>query len=481
MVSRDNIADKLAVRIAINDGKNLIGSGVIFIREKESPIFILTAAHVAKKILQQTNQKVDIHINCKSPSGQQEVIKATVSEASKNDDFMTINKVYIHKKYDDIKLHYDVAIIVLPWKEWMSGIESFQMGKFETKEEAIGYGFPISMDSEYDIDNTLAGKKFIEGHLVFDGLEKGIRYSYKQEGPFDFKCKREDIVNGYSGSGLFVERECGTVFMGVISQGAGEKETAGSELWAASTNMFLELLEMYNVKLEPPKSFKIYIDMAIEEISWNTQATRFFKDCCYSLINDNDITPLSMHKNTKAFERFLCNGNRNYCDVYITGQLKKAVIFSVLDISLDNNEHNMTLPYEEGKVNVEYLCTEEKYYCFIGSLVEKGYFKEERYLNKPTFFICNGKGENSKIGFSRRQCQTMIPNIADEINSKYEIREKFGIDELVSSEFDIIKGKLSRCNLCFIGVDNLINRIENDSKIVAKSKMEEGIGVIWKI
>lgn len=483
MGSKHDKADKLAVRIAVNKGETLIGSGVLFVREKNSSILILTAAHVVGNIWGKSNKEADIYISCRDDLGHQKIIEAKVSESCKEDNIIEANKVYVHKNYDSDNYYYDVAIIVLSWEEWMKDIESFQMGEFKNIEEATGCGFPSSKDNEYNKDSALAGKKFINGDLTHYDKKKGICYSYRQDGVYHYKISREDVVKGYSGAGLFAERECGEVFMGIVSQGAGNKDTAGNELWAASSSMFLELFEMYNVRLEAPESFQPYIEMAKQEIAWNKPANRFFTDCCNTLIQSINLTPLVMQKNTKEFDRFLCEGNRSYCDFFIAGQLKKAVVFHILNIPLVSEDHYLVMPepYEKEKVNVEYLCTEEKFYDFIGTLVEKGYFKSEKYLNKPTIFICNGKGGNGKDYFSRKNCQTIIPNIADQIISTHEIRDKFGLEEVELVEFNIIRGKISSCNLCFAGIDYMIKQIDSDSNDKVKTNMEGELIKLWEI
>ena len=197
-------------------------------------------------------------------------------------------ETYIHPQYigKDKEYVYDVAIVVLPWKEWMKDIGHFNIKCERIGEELQGWGFPESADRETQKEHAsiMAGKKGICGKT--DNIEGGIKkFSVAYETGFlERNVARESYMACFSGTGLFRIDNKGIFLKGIISCEFGDR-SAGNMLWASSSSLIMDVMEYFRLKQDCPKSFEPYRDMAAEEFpKIREKEMDFFINCAENTI-----------------------------------------------------------------------------------------------------------------------------------------------------------------------------------------------------
>lgn len=486
-----------AVRIATDNGKSLRGSGVLFIRNIGEDAFVFTAAHVVDDIMSDSKMEIEkLYLSCTDGNGIYKIISVSSKRAL---DTMSENNVesliYVHPRYYKDGLKNDAAIITVPWNEWMATLDNLKLDKYVSDTELKGWGFPASMNKEWDSDsqNEVAGKKDLRGRSVAQG-EKRFSVYYDMNN-FPLKIKRKDTMVGFSGSGLFEGREGSHVLIGVISDECGD-ETAGNMLWASEITLFYEILEHYGLKIAIPDSFKAYRDILMDSIpKIRKKARRFFTDKSEQLLEVEKLTPKEiLSDEEKLYKGLVCEGRWESCSDYWVGQLEKAfILYFLAGVPKEGLEHpvlQMPKPYEDDRVYVAFLCTEEAAEDVICKLIQKDYFSRTGQLFDKTIFLLHGKSNNKSFTclFSRKICRDIVVNIADEYEDEStkvlsEKMEHFIVEGQEQYSFDIIKGAVAQCNLAIIGMGKLMEIIEqgDGTEEKMKTQMEGVLANVWEI
>lgn len=485
--------NKYAVRIAVNNLDNLIGSGVLFVRHTGEFPLLFTAAHVVYPLFQEKSNVI-LFLSCLDNDGDVQTIEVPVRK--REICFCADEKagdICIHPKYVDSKKEYsyDAAIVVLPWKEWMEALNHYLLVDEITGEELKGWGFPASLNDEIKKDSVgiLAGKKEIHG-TIDNRVKEAKKFSFSyQAGSWERGVSRESFMIGFSGSGLFSIGQKSIVLKGLISGECGEK-SAGTMLWASSSGLFIALMEYYNLKLKCPCSFKTYVEMVAKREFPSTReaARRFFVDWAEELIEEHHLKPEDFYNEIGS--DLPCESNRMFCNDFWTGQLKKAVLlYGVQEVSADSLQNpilKMPDPYEKDFVQVVFLCTEENAESIIGELIEKDYFSNSGKIKNGTIFVLNSKRTDTIYTmFPRFECREVICSITADYSTR-ELKNKtyqFLTEEEEESSFDIIMGKVSQCDLAAVGIGKMME-VLNQSRVreeSMKQEMEEILIKIWRI
>lgn len=397
--------------------------------------------------------------------------------------------IYIHEKYDEKSYVNDIAIICVPRKKWMDGLHTFQIKESKNNEKQQGYGFPKSTDKESERrgQSELAGKMDLKGTVVTK--EKG-KYSFNYEKYVQEEdANRNNIMEGFSGSGLFAMENGSYALHGIASSPCGSEMT-GNVMWVSEATLLFEVMKQQNISPQLPQSFVPYKNIIKEEYGLIYRNERdFFEYTANCLIKEHNLLPKKLYE--KDFEKIRCDKERWNCDEYWKGQLKKAVILSCLnDIQVDDMKNpQISIPdsNENDIVKMKFLCTDDKFEKVITELIEKDYFTNGIIVDK-TIFLWNGN-DFRKNQFTRKQFQNVIPNIVETKFNKYtanELYEKFS-NFLPKSEsfvqFDTIRGGLSNCNLALIGINRMMESLENVDGNLEKMKnqFEEQIKKIWEV
>ena len=485
--------NQYAVRIAANVHENLVGSGVILLRHLgESPL-LLTAAHVVYSLFQNTNTAT-LCLGCLDGNNDVQTIEMAVSLVREQGQANGMEgEIYIHPKYleeGETKKEYsfDAAIVILPWKDWMETLNGFVLKNEEIGETLNGWGFPDSTDNEANFIDILAGKKRIYGSVDNKvSNKKRFSFSYKS-GSWERNVTRDSFMKGFSGSGLFEIQQYGIVFKGLISCEYGQK-SAGTMLWASSSGLFIELMEYFKLEIRCPGSFQCYKEKVVQNFfSTRKDAKILFTDWAEELIEDHQLQPENFKSDTQI--ELPCVSNRKVCDDFWMGQLKKSVIlYGIQGIPAEELAHpslRMPEPYEKDTVEIVFLCTEENAESVIGELIEKDYFAASGKIRNGTIFVLNNKNGNQNVLIPRYECREVICNITDDYNSSrilkkktYQLLPDCGED----GEFDIIKGKVAKCDLAAVGMDNIMTLLDRGriKKENLKKDMEDILKKVWEI
>lgn len=489
-IDQINNLNRCATRISGEGGKDLYGSGILYIRESKESAFIFTAAHVIYESWKERKQNVKkLHFTILDGKDKCEIIELDCMIIPDGEGKEQPGDIYIHEKYDPKSYANDIAIICIPRKRWMDSLHTFRIKESKNAEEQKGYGFPQSTDKESvkKYQSELAGKMNLNGTVVNKEIGKySFQYDkYVQEED----ANRENIMKGYSGSGLFAEENRSYVLHGIVSCKCGE-EPAGNVMWVSEATLLLEVMKQRNISPQLPQSFVPYKNIINEEYGSIYRNERdFFEYTANCLIKEQNLLPKKLYE--KDFEKIRCDKERWNCDEYWKGQLKKAVILSGLkDIQVNDMKNpQISIPdsNENDIVKMKFLCTDDKFEKVITELIEKDYFTNGIIVDK-TIFLWNGN-DFSKNHFTRKQFRNVIPNIVETKFNKYtanELYEKFS-NFLSPSEsfvqFDTIKGGLSNCNLALIGTNRMMESLENaDGKSEKmKSQFEKQIKKIWEV
>lgn len=481
----EEIAEVLKVRISVGEDKELIGSGFLYLFGSQQEALILTAAHVVDKICTTENKAQLANFECNTINHGIKTISIPIVKASGSEELLP-GYAYVHKAYrgEEGNYSYDAAIIVVNWEFWIEELPSIMCKKFDFQgKKAIGKGFPDSMNNEYEVDAEHAGQKNIKGTLNNFEKGKGIRFSYDGTQNGNYKVSRDELMKGFSGTGLIIEESSGYYFGGVVSHGAGDENTAGTEMWIAPSDFFIDIIT--DIKVTLPK-LEISLDsieaLKLKELPLSDSSIYKLKESMYIGIKYGGWTRKYFESNSKDFDQLHCEESRDSCKKYIDGLLKRAVIFQSLNVPLTHKENylkpNSLSQQGNEKIFLEYLCTEEPSGGIVFELVENHYFVRDRYLDKATIFIVNGK---QKISIAKRKnVRGMMTSI---VNDKVNLDLKeFGINQekISQSEFDIIMGRITDCKMAMVAIDELISCMEGDSTM-DEANLKGELNHLWNI
>jgi len=487
--------NRYAVRIAANVQENLIGSGVILLRHPgESPL-LLTAAHVVDILFKNSNTAV-LCLSCLDGTNEVQTIEmdAFLVKEQKQANGKE-GESYIHPEYSEEgderkEYHFDAAIVVLPWKEWMTTLDGFVLKNEVIGETLNGWGFPGSTNNETKTNpmDILAGKKEIHG-TVDNRASNKKRFSFSYiSGPWERNITRDSFMKGFSGSGLFEMQQNSIALKGLISCEYGER-AAGTMLWASSSGLFIELMQYFKLEIRCPQSFQYYKEKIVQNIfSTRKDAKILFTDWAEKLIEDYQLQPGSFDSDTQI--ELPCVSNRKVCDEFWMGQLKKSVLlYGIQGMPAENLMHpsmQMPEPYEEDVVELVFLCTEENAESVIGELIEKDYFAASGRIRNGTIFVLNNKNNNRSVLIPRYECREVICNIAADYHSYRTLKKKTYLllpDSEEEGDFDIIKGKVAKCDLAAVGIDVIMALLDRGriKKENLKKEMEDILKKIWEI
>jgi hypothetical protein len=431
-------------------------------------MLVLTVAHVAEILIDNiTNKQIQGHIACRdSDNLEHEII---VSNAQ---------KIFIHPNYKNNKVYiYDAAIIRVQWENWMNDIEGVELANGISGNYVIGYGFPMSLDDEKNNGNVglMAGEKLFKGTInIEDNKSSRTAVGYTPDS-VEGTLNKTSMMEGFSGTGLFSTQDDRIVLNGVISGERGE-EVAGTQLWATSANVFLDLFKKCGVDLDCPKSFEKYKDIVVQEFDdtiRHNQKMRF-KNLAEELIDDYKIVPSMFGKETEIDLK--CEGNRKICYCFWKEKLKELVVLkSVQNITeieeLKKPLVKMPNGYSEDKPSIEFICTEEAPESILGVLIEKNSFSEQGNLDDGMIMLISNKSDNTSILYTRYECRKIMTNITKGMTKR---------DQCKLSKFDIVNGTVNECNIAAVGTGRLMQILNKRTDDKMKEEMDKMLIELWE-
>lgn len=485
------IINRLSVRIAIVNGNELKGSGILFLRHTGEMAVVFTAAHVIADIFRENESKVCLSLGCTDSLGNPQEINVEAKLVSDISDFVPEEgKVCIHPDYrqSEPSSIADIAMILIPWQEWMNAMEHMQISQGTLAEQVYGYGFPMSMDKE----RKKIGADFLDGKRELRGKINNIAKNQTYAIEYNFNSigrtgSRSSVMEGFSGTGLFSFRNDSINFICVISEDCGDN-SSGTMLRATSSEKCRELLELTNLDSKYPSSFERYKELAVSTFSSSRKAAkRLFYDFSEELMEDHNLLPENCVE--KWYEELSCKSNRKKCDNFWTGKLElMAILYGSGLASGDDVTKpviNMPDPYEDDQVEVEYICTEDETESVLGRLIEAEYFVKQGKLKNGTIFVLNSN-DRLFLLYPRHECRAIVRDIT--VGAEYSNRVfknklgQFLPESKDSNDFDIIDGVSTQCNLAAISVDRMMD-LMNRSKIdecLLQENLQGVLRELWK-
>lgn len=498
-IEQINNINRCATRISDETGKKLYGSGILFLACTVQYALIFTAAHVIDNIFLGNNsvkyRKIQISLNNCEDEIKSIMLDCNIKQNDRTD--LEIGNICIHENYNKENFTNDVAIICVQREEWMNDLNTIQISKSNLQDKQIGYGFPMSSDTEStsDLENMLLGKSRLEckvnnsvdGRYVFD-------YDIQVH---ETDVTREQIMTGYSGTGLFSCKNHRWLLCGVVSSSFG-KEVAGSKAYASNAELFFDIMTQHKITIELPKSFDQYRIAINEEFKIGFEDERdLFNYIAENLIKTKGLIPVNVFDD--SFKNIKCNQDKRFCDEYWKGKLKKSVLLVALEkVKIENIKNPkiaMPKPYEDDIVNFKFLCTDNDLETVIIDLLNMNYFSNGQ-INDNTIFIWNNHSKNKhEINeYTRKRFRRVMFNIVsckkDEYPSPREMADT--LSGIISSNkgylnFNIIEGNIKKCNLALLGTNRMMESIEDvcqgeydDMLHKIKGKFDNQLKKIWE-
>lgn len=485
------IINRLSVRIAKDEVEQLKGSGILFLRQAGEMAIVFTAAHVMTNIFKEDESQVCLSLGCTDSLGNPQEINVEAKLVSDISNFVPEEgKVCIHPDYKQSEPSSiaDIAMILIPWQEWMNTMQSMQISQGMLTEQVYGYGFPMAMDKE----RKKMGADFLDGKQELRGKINNIAKNQTYAIEYNFNSivrtgSRSSVMEGFSGTGLFSFRNDSINFICVISEDCGDN-SSGTMLRATSSEKCRELLELTDLDSKYPRSFERYKELAVSTFSSSRKAAkRLFYDFSEELMEDYNLLPENCVE--KWYEELSCKSNRKKCDNFWTGKLElMAILYGSGAASGDNVTKpmiNMPDPYEDDQVEVEYICTEDETESVLGRLIEAEYFVKQGKLKNGTIFVLNSNDRLFWL-YPRHECRAIVRDIT--IGAEYSnrvLKNKLGQflpESKDSNDFDIVDGVSTQCNLAAISVDRMMDLL-NKSKIdecLLQKNLEGVLRELWK-
>lgn len=487
------IINRLSVRIAKYESDQLKGSGILFLRQAGEMAVVFTAAHVITNIFKEGESQVCLSLGCMDSLGNPQEINVEAKLVTDISDFVPEEgKVCIHPDYmqSNPSSIADIAMILIPWQEWMNAMEYTQISQGTLAEKVYGYGFPLSMDKEHEKIGAdfLDGKRELQGKInnIAKNKTYSIEYNFNAIGRM---ASRSSMMEGFSGTGLFSFRNDSINFICVISEECGDN-SSGTLLRATSSQKCRELLELTNLHSLYPCSFERYIELAVSTFSSSRNtAKRLFRDFSEELIEDYKLLPENCVE--KWYDELSCKSNRKKCDKFWTGKLELMVIlYGSGFVSGDNVAKpviNMPDPYENDQVEVEYICTEDETESVLGRLIEAEYFAKQGKLKNGTLFVLNSNAGLFLL-YPRHECRAIVRDItAGAEYSNRVLKNKLGQflpeSSKDSESFDIIDGAAIQCNLAAISVNRMLDLMSKSKidKCLLQENMAGVLKELWEV
>lgn len=463
-------ATSYAVRIAVDDGKELVGSGVLYVTGKVA--FVWTVAHVVDSIIPEGKTERKIRLSFCAPFEEDSHhYKVLELQARKADGASVLSEesalIYIDSNYNTDDHIHDVAIIQIPFQSYMYNYIPLIDVKLNVGDKAVGVGFPGSMNKEWrkDSENELAGRKCFTADINNASTVEGFNIEVKGT-QFEDDVTRESVMKGFSGSGIYSSNAMSKGIVGLVSKPVGKK-SAGNMVSCTKIGWYFELMKNLNLIEEIPDSFESYADLILEDIGNSIISEK--REYIRNVLRNRIIRELKQLSFDEKFENLLvCQGRRHVCGTYWSGQLKRIMIFFFLDIPKNKYGDNRVEKYKISLVDVvdiDFLCSEDGMEKIVHNIKS-----DENANKKNTIFICNSINHGLRTNCLDKKACARIINV-----------NKAGNRSDKKKRFNLIHGDNKEENMALLGIDRLIQKVidgaPNEKEV--KKKVKGEIKEVW--
>ena len=515
--SLTRLGKSLAVRISLDGGSRLIGSGVILVCELNNYALVFTAAHVLDLIWESANRLV--HFCFADEGNNQHILKVTLKKEDcwKSECKNNLGHVYVHPKYVPYKVknptnekaatklsekstckddypQYDAAIICLPFCEWMSRLPKFEICEYD-QGTAMIVGFPLGYDKI--ISEESFGFENFRGNIFYKEItvenQHAVNLVIKDiNSDRNILCTTDYSLNGLSGGGIFTKDKYGLKFHGAFVSDRGEK---GKTYNATSSIVFQEIMKCFHINPSLPHTMETILKEAGKRFDprVDEHAQLWLRNNTESYLSEEQVD-IFFQQEFKESEIFPCESNRTLCPFYYVNKLiGKVLLGRVYRIDpLKINNQTIYLEGFDDEIHVEHICTEGSINQIVAEIIRKATVTEKGpYYNESIFIVSDRNQDRTKEIVQRRRCRRIITSIIDNRNTEWDVDEKFSvrIAGLLTKEhrkikhlgFSTIKGDLAQANIGFIRLGNLEEVMKNtecgeDLEYEVRSLMEN----VWK-
>lgn len=438
---------QLTVKI-YNKGGGAIGSGTLYVPKGNGKhAYVFTAAHVAVKGLDAQ------YLGFKMLVDQQEMNFET-----KEDD-----AIKLHDKFDkdaDIKT-YDVAIIKIIKEDWMQSLPILTIGNPREDLSVEGRGFPSSARE----DNLKFAIMPLNGQIgtCSDQDQRfHLILANKLTNP-------SEELPGYSGSGLFEERDEATelVLIGIFSYGQG-KNAIQNTTNAFYSSLLQDICKQYGLE-EPeeanqaPSSFEPYILDAISMIENDTVRENIHQIIKY--IIETGIKPSGLINTEDGIHDIpQCNSrDRVRCKMCWVSRLRLISILAMIEGEI-SNPIKPSISLDEKFIPIEFFCSEgsegnSQIGKVVRSIFNKGFAWENKF-REDAILVWASIGNQTHKDMTRTEFSRLIEDICNEQVNRMK-------------KYDTMYGEGKNNNLSIIHIDKLMTAIDvRGNKDVKNSVLE---------
>ena len=438
--------ESVAVRIGFHNGGSLAGTGVLYTLQAQKRAVVLTAGHV----LQNDSHICPAVLSVWSKSG----TKNISLDLSDSDDNKEVNIHYCPGfMYNGRKYVFDAAIIDVPWHDWMVNIPEIRLGEAKISTQIQLIGFPKSTDGEATQEDWTKGRMGLRAELptsADNDEEKAFKFSYHSDN--SYPIERDDIMKGYSGSGLFLCDSEYPQLIGLVSQSYGS-EDAGNVAWAVSSYALKLLLSKYDLVLKESE-FENGLSTLTE--GYPERPGIFLQDAVEKL----HLSEEQLHKTHQEQlfpDDFPCDMGKR-CAKYWKGRAITAVYIWLINGKCPNTWENVKIEIqtstgEKIPVNLEFLCADEKNEIagVLRTLIKKGGFSENHFQNQTLFFLNSKDSLPGTREISRKRCSNVIKNIVQQDYKRERERQNM---------FHVTKGDPGEVSMAIISLDSFRTLLE---------------------
>ena len=281
--------------------------------------------------------------------------------------------------------------------------------------------------------------------------EKSFKFSYHTDNAYPIE--RNEVMAGYSGSGLFLCDSEYPKLIGLVSQSYGS-EDAGNVAWAVSSYALGLLLTEYGLVLEESE-FENGLSTLAD--GYPERPGIFLQDTVERLhLSEGQLN--KTHQEQFFPIDFPCDMGKR-CVKYWKGRAITAVYIWLINGNCPSSWENVKIEIqtdagEKIPVNLEFLCADEKYEIagVLRTLIKKGGFSENHFQNQTLFFLNSKDSLPGTREISRRRCSNVIKNIVQQNYKRTSERENM---------FHVTKGDPGEVSMAIISLDSFRTLLED--------------------
>lgn len=469
----------LAVRIGLNEGRFLLGSGVVLAPGHRKYALILTAAHLFDRLNPENDGRLHIFfMGNKNPLQMVNLDYCRKMEFAELTDRETAH-LYIHPDYK-IKSEgypeYDAAVLQIPFFPWMASLPEFQLVGTRKIENPFLVGFPSKDNASQNDPHYKRKVNFVsfEGDIFSKEVELidqhntnlVVRKVYKDSSPWNTGNEKLD---GLSGGGIFSQVRQGIVFNGAFAM---TKIAGEDSYYATEGGVFVDMLQRFGVSfVDPPQIDRIRKEaLSLFREEDDNGSYRWFQKESKDYIGGLD-GDLFLEDSLIKTDALPCPESRALCPTFYAGKLIGSVLFSSLYGISPADVNDQVVEIDGDQVHLSHICSEVCVEMVVQeAFLRQGYSAHGPFKNK-SIFVVNGKNPLATRLVKRARCHKIIWKVLGRMPEEFKYSEDYScVSELISDEskanefptFDIIQGDLAQAQMAFLPLRYLEEYMYND-------------------